>query len=125
MRIARAGTSASTSRGTCVDSRPVRTCGCRWPSSPRSTNSTARAPAAASPAFADWAKGKLDAGIKTIEQSTKGRLGVGLIDDLEDHPVESPARWTPRMSGDERERLLKGWRAAVRAAIIAANPEDA
>eukprot|EP01042_Synura_sphagnicola_P018164 gene18164-22974_t len=35
---------------------------------------------AASPAFADWDKAKLDSGIKTIEQSTKGRLGVGLID---------------------------------------------
>lgn len=35
---------------------------------------------ATSPAFADWDKAKLDAGIKTIEQSTKGRLGVGLID---------------------------------------------
>ncbi|MBU1540666.1 MAG: glycerol kinase GlpK [Alphaproteobacteria bacterium] len=52
-------------------------------------------------------------------------LGVGLIGDLEDHPVEAPARWTPRMAANERERLLKGWRGAVRAAIIAANPEDA
>ncbi|HRJ62746.1 glycerol kinase GlpK [Brevundimonas sp. UBA2416] len=52
-------------------------------------------------------------------------LGVGLIDDLEDHPVEAPARWTPRMAPEERERLLKGWRGAVRAAIIAAHPEDA
>ncbi|MFN3932311.1 MAG: glycerol kinase GlpK [Brevundimonas sp.] len=47
-------------------------------------------------------------------------LGVGLIGDLEDHPVEAPARWTPRMGPDERERLLKGWRGAVKAAIIAA-----
>ncbi|WP_332654823.1 glycerol kinase GlpK [Brevundimonas sp.] len=47
-------------------------------------------------------------------------LGVGLIGDLEDHPVEAPARWTPRMASDERERLLKGWRGAVKAAIIAA-----
>ena len=52
-------------------------------------------------------------------------LGVGLISDLEDHPVEAPARWSPCMTGDERERLLKGWRGAVRAAIIAANPENA
>jgi len=52
-------------------------------------------------------------------------LGVGLIGDLEDHPVEAPARWTPRMGADERARLLKGWRGAVRAAIIAANPDDA
>lgn len=47
-------------------------------------------------------------------------LGVGLIGDLEDHPVEAPARWQPRMAADERERLLKGWRGAVKAAIIAA-----
>jgi glycerol kinase len=52
-------------------------------------------------------------------------LGVGLIDDLEDHRVEAPARWIPRMAPDERARLLKGWRGAVRAAIIAAHPEDA
>lgn len=47
-------------------------------------------------------------------------LGVGLIPDLEDHAAEAPARWTPRMGADEREALLKGWRSAVRAAIIAA-----
>ncbi len=52
-------------------------------------------------------------------------LGVGLIHDLEDHPVEAPARWTPNMAPEERDRLLKGWRGAVRAAIIAAHPEDA
>lgn len=52
-------------------------------------------------------------------------LGVGLIGDLEDHPVEAPARWRPRMDADERARLLRGWRGAVRAAIIAANPDDA
>ncbi|HEY1224720.1 MAG TPA: glycerol kinase GlpK [Brevundimonas sp.] len=47
-------------------------------------------------------------------------LGVGLIPDLEDHAAEAPARWKPRMGADERELLLKGWRGAVRAAIIAA-----
>ncbi|WP_298742966.1 glycerol kinase GlpK [uncultured Brevundimonas sp.] len=52
-------------------------------------------------------------------------LGVGLIGDLEDHPVEAPARWEPRMEAGARERLLRGWRGAVRAAIIAAHPEDA
>ncbi len=52
-------------------------------------------------------------------------LGIGLIGDLEDHPVEAPARWTPLMATEARERLLKGWRSAVRAAIIAAHPEDA
>lgn len=46
-------------------------------------------------------------------------LGVGLIRDLEDHPVEAPARWEPRMGPEEREGLLKGWRAAVKAAIVA------
>jgi glycerol kinase len=52
-------------------------------------------------------------------------LGIGLIGDLEDHPVEAPARWTPNMAPEARERLLRGWRSAVRAAIIAAHPEDA
>ena len=47
-------------------------------------------------------------------------LGVGLISDLEDHPVEPPTIWTPAMDPAERERLLKGWRGAVKAAIIAA-----
>ncbi|WP_309093252.1 glycerol kinase GlpK, partial [Phenylobacterium sp.] len=47
-------------------------------------------------------------------------LGVGLIADLEDHPVEAPARWSPRMGTAERDRLLEGWRRAVKAAIIAA-----
>ena len=47
-------------------------------------------------------------------------LGVGLIADLEDHPVEAPARWAPRMEAAERDRLLEGWRRAVKAAIIAA-----
>lgn len=42
--------------------------------------SAALAVLAASPAFADWDKAKLDSGIRTIEQGTKGRLGVGLID---------------------------------------------
>lgn len=47
-------------------------------------------------------------------------LGAGLIPDLSAAPSQAPARWTPRMGADERERLLKGWRAAVQAAIIAA-----
>jgi glycerol kinase len=46
-------------------------------------------------------------------------LGIGLIGDLEDHPVEVPTRWTPRMEAEARERLLRGWRAAVKAAIVA------
>jgi glycerol kinase len=47
-------------------------------------------------------------------------LGVGLIGDLEDRPAEAPARWEPRMGADQRQALLKGWRGAVKAAIIAA-----
>ena len=47
-------------------------------------------------------------------------LGVGRITDLEARPAEAPARWTPRMADEERERLLSGWRRAVKAAIIAA-----
>ena len=47
-------------------------------------------------------------------------LGVGVIGDLEDRPVEAPTRWEPRMGSREREALLEGWRRAVKAAIIAA-----
>lgn len=47
-------------------------------------------------------------------------LGAGLIDSLEPHNDEAPAVWTPRMDEDERGRLLRGWRRAVKAAIIAA-----
>jgi glycerol kinase len=47
-------------------------------------------------------------------------FGCGLIDRLDAAPAEAPAIWRPRMDAAERERLLKGWRGAVRAAIIAA-----
>jgi glycerol kinase len=47
-------------------------------------------------------------------------LGCGLNDTLDAASAEAPAVWRPRMSGEERERLLKGWRGAVKAAIIAA-----
>ena len=47
-------------------------------------------------------------------------LGVGLLDDLKARPAEAPASWKPRMAAAERERLLSGWRRAVKAAIIAA-----
>ncbi len=47
-------------------------------------------------------------------------LGVGVVSDLEARPAEAPARWSPRMDKAERERLLSGWRRAVKAAIIAA-----
>ena len=48
-------------------------------------------------------------------------LGVGLIADLKAHTTEAPAIWKPRMGASDRDRLLKGWRKAVQAAIIAAN----
>ena len=47
-------------------------------------------------------------------------LGVGLLPDLQARTTEAPARWTPRMKPAERDRLLSGWRRAVKAAIIAA-----
>ncbi len=47
-------------------------------------------------------------------------LGAGLISDLSPHVTEAPATWTPRMDQSQRESCLKGWRGAVRAAIIAA-----
>ena len=48
-------------------------------------------------------------------------LGVGLIGDLKVRTTDAPAVWKPRMIPAERERLLKGWRKAVQAAIIAAD----
>ncbi len=50
--------------------------------------------------------------------------GVGLTEALWTAPAEAPAVWTPRMGAEERARLLKGWRGAVRAAIIAVQPEE-
>ncbi|RZJ97178.1 MAG: glycerol kinase [Brevundimonas sp.] len=47
-------------------------------------------------------------------------LGCGLIDDLAPVAAEAPAVWTPRMTAPERDRLLAGWRRAVKAAIVAA-----
>ncbi|MBX7248834.1 MAG: glycerol kinase GlpK [Caulobacteraceae bacterium] len=47
-------------------------------------------------------------------------LGAGLIDTLGVAPAESPARWEPRMPADQRDRLLAGWKAAVRGALAAA-----
>lgn len=47
-------------------------------------------------------------------------LGVGLLPDLQARTTEAPARWTPCMKPAERDRLLSGWRRAVKAAIIAA-----
>jgi glycerol kinase len=41
-------------------------------------------------------------------------LGAGLIRNLNDiRDDKPPLRWTPRMSGGEREKLIAGWRRAV------------
>jgi beta-lactamase class A len=45
---------------------------------------------AATPALADWDKARLDAGIRRIEQETKGRLGVALLD------LKDRAQWSHR-----------------------------
>lgn len=52
-------------------------------------------------------------------------LGCGLIETLEPAEADAPAVWTPRMAADQRERLLAGWRRAVKAAIVAAEPVEA
>lgn len=46
--------------------------------------------------------------------------GAGLIAALDGAGVSPSARWSPRMSANERERLRTGWRAAVAAALAAA-----
>lgn len=47
-------------------------------------------------------------------------LGVGLIDRLDIPPLETPAVWHPRMDGATRNRLLDGWKGAIRATLAAA-----
>ena len=47
-------------------------------------------------------------------------LGVGLIDRLDIAPAETPAVWTPRMDAATRDRLLDGWKGAIRATLAAA-----
>jgi glycerol kinase len=47
-------------------------------------------------------------------------FGAGLTDSLAARETAAPACWRPQMESAERERLLGGWRAAVRAAMIAA-----
>jgi glycerol kinase len=45
-------------------------------------------------------------------------FGAGLIPSLDANPPSAPAaRWTPAMAAPERERLLAGWRAAVRGVL--------
>ena len=51
-------------------------------------------------------------------------FGVGLTSELWTPPLEAPAVWRPRMGEEERARLLKGWRGAVKAAIIAAGGDE-
>ena len=51
-------------------------------------------------------------------------FGVGLTAELWTAPAEAPAVWRPLMGEDERTRLLKGWRGAVKAAIIAAGGDE-
>ncbi len=51
-------------------------------------------------------------------------FGVGLTPQLWTAPLEAPAVWRPCMGEDERARLLKGWRGAVKAAIIAAAQDE-
>jgi len=46
--------------------------------------------------------------------------GAGLIASLDGAGAATSARWGPRMSVSERERLRSGWRAAVAAALAAA-----
>ena len=47
-------------------------------------------------------------------------LGVGLIDRLDIPPLETPAAWHPRMDDATRNRLLDGWKGAIRATLAAA-----
>lgn len=51
-------------------------------------------------------------------------FGVGLTSELWTPPLEAPAVWRPRMGDEERARLLKGWRGAVKAAIIAGGGDE-
>ena len=51
-------------------------------------------------------------------------FGVDLTSELWTAPLEAPAVWRPRMDETERARLLKGWRGAVKAAIIAAGGDE-
>jgi len=46
--------------------------------------------------------------------------GAGLIASLDGAGAATSARWSPRMQRDGREKLRAGWRAAVKAALCAA-----
>ncbi len=47
-------------------------------------------------------------------------FGAGLIKSLDGAGAAPSARWTPRMSSSQRDRLRSGWRSAVAAALAAA-----
>lgn len=51
-------------------------------------------------------------------------FGVGAVDQLWSPPQTKPAIWKPSMDAAERTGLIKGWRRAVKAAIVAATVED-
>ena len=50
-------------------------------------------------------------------------FGCGMTKTLWSPPQTAPAIWQPRMDAQERERLVKGWHRAVRAAIVAATDD--
>ncbi len=51
-------------------------------------------------------------------------FGAGLTDTVWSPPQTAPAIWKPRMGEAERQRLIKGWRRAVKAAIVAAQDDE-
>ena len=51
-------------------------------------------------------------------------FGSGLTSELWSPPQTQPAIWKPAMDADVRKTLIKGWRRAVRAAIVAASDEE-
>jgi glycerol kinase len=52
-------------------------------------------------------------------------FGSGMIDDLRVHTDEAVARFTPRLDGAARQRLLDGWRAAVGGVLAVAKGASA
>ncbi len=50
-------------------------------------------------------------------------FGAGVTDALWSAPQTAPALWKPQMADLERQRLIKGWRRAVKAAIVAAQDD--
>lgn len=50
-------------------------------------------------------------------------FGSGMTGELWSAPQTAPAIWKPKMAKDERTALIKGWRRAVKAAIVAAQDD--